>query len=87
MDMIEKVARALCAKDGLDWDAQADGMTSGGGGDDEQDGYREKATAAIEAMGDPTPEMKYRGRTTNNSTGEKYAEATWRAMIAAALGR
>lgn len=50
MSMVEKVARAICSVDGLDWDAQADAMTSGSGSSEEQQGYFDRARAAIEAM-------------------------------------
>lgn len=57
MTKIEEVARAICKAQGLDWDAQADGMTSGGGDGDEQQGYIEMAVAAIEAMREPSAAM------------------------------
>lgn len=60
--MVEVVAKALCAHDELDWDAQADPLTSGSGGND-QDFYRGVARAAIEAMRSATPEMLLAGGT------------------------
>jgi hypothetical protein len=50
---VERVARAICEAQGLSWEAQACGLTSGGGGDEEQDGYREQARAAIAALARP----------------------------------
>ena len=58
MTKIEEVARAICGAQGLDWDAQADGMTSGGGGDNEQEGYIAMAVAAITAMRTMTEQME-----------------------------
>lgn len=49
-EMIERVARAICESQDLDWDAQLSPMTSGSGADDEQEAYRVMARAAIEAM-------------------------------------
>jgi hypothetical protein len=47
---VERMARAMCEAQGLDWDAQADAMRSGGGSDQEQDGYRAMARAAVAAL-------------------------------------
>ena len=47
--MVEAGARAICEAQGLDWDAQISAMTSGGGDDNEQDGYREMARACLTA--------------------------------------
>ena len=43
---VEGVARALCAADGLDWDAQSDPFQSGTGTDD-QEHYRHAARAVL----------------------------------------
>ena len=45
-DLREKVARALCEADGLDWHEQADFMRSASGGDDQQ-AYLHAASVAI----------------------------------------
>lgn len=79
MDMIERVARAICESQGLDWDAQASAMTSGSGSDDEQEGYRISARAAIEAMRElpEEPGPRY-------SSGE-YSRRNQEAMVDDAL--
>ena len=88
--MVEKVARALCAHDDLDWDAQANPFTSGSG-DDNQVAYLSAARAAIEAMRGPTRAMIYTGEARRESKGEgasreNYdAAAIFTAMIDAAL--
>ena len=52
-EMVERVARALCAHDELDWAAQADYRTSGSGSPDDQAHYLSSARAAIKAMLEP----------------------------------
>jgi hypothetical protein len=47
--IVEAMARAICEATGLNWDDQASAQTSGGGSDEEQDGYREQAQAALTA--------------------------------------
>lgn len=49
-EMVERMARAICEACGLDWDAQADFMTSAGGGDDERCVYLHEAEAALTAI-------------------------------------
>lgn len=49
-ELIERVARAICECQGLNWAAQANFMTSGGGGENEQLGYLEMAQAALRAI-------------------------------------
>jgi hypothetical protein len=44
--LVEEVARALCAADGLIWEDQADPLRSGSG-DDNQAAYRNAARSAI----------------------------------------
>jgi len=45
-ELREGLARAICEATGLDWGAQKDPMTSGGG-DDDAEGFRDMADAAI----------------------------------------
>ncbi len=47
---LEAAARAACQLRGLDWDAQADPMTSASGSDGEQEGMIDEARAAILAF-------------------------------------
>lgn len=82
-EMIERVARALCAADELDWDAQANGQTSGSGSDDEQQGYLDKARAAIEAMREPTEAMT--AKAWSMITSNLRYEEVYRHLIDAAL--
>lgn len=49
-ELIEQMARAICLSLGLDWGLQADPLTSGSGSDEEQDGYREMAAAALSVV-------------------------------------
>jgi hypothetical protein len=46
-ELVEKVARAICTAQDLDWDAQADSQTSGAGADNEQEHYFHIARAAL----------------------------------------
>lgn len=50
--LVEAVAKAICASQGLDWDAQASFLTSAGGTGEEQEGFRDSATAALRAIED-----------------------------------
>ena len=92
-EMVEIVARAICASQGLDWDAQANAMTSGAGDDDEQEGYREMARAAIEAMREPTGSMVDAGARSVEIVGfgrfslQGQPSKAWRTMVDAALGK
>jgi len=87
-DMIERVARAMAAKDsgpegselfGIHWDEFGDG-------------YVESARAAIEAMREPTEEMERLGTITldtcliDDPCG-RAAEHVWADMIQAALSQ
>jgi hypothetical protein len=89
MEMVERVARALCAHDELDWEAQADPMTSGSG-DDNQAAYLSAARAAIAAMREPT-EAQLNGAcevgpdTNGGCFSYDDARNVWVAMIDAAL--
>lgn len=90
-EMIERVARALCAADDLNWEEQADPQTSGSG-DNNQAAYLHAARAAIEAMRDPTDAMIAAGiAQANICTDDQTASAAcvpehaWPAMIDAAL--
>lgn len=47
---LTQIARGICKARGLDWDAQANPMTSAGGGDDEQQGFIDDARAAVQAL-------------------------------------
>lgn len=93
MEMVERVARALCAHDELDWDAQADPMTSGSG-DDNQAAYLSAARAAIAAMREPTDAMVAAGLDGADGCTDGWtvraaciAEHVWGDMIDAALPR
>lgn len=81
--MIERVARALCEAEGMEWGAQASAMTSGSGGDNEQEYYLTQARAAIEAMREPTEAMQDAGESHCNDYGTP--SGCFRAMIDAAL--
>lgn len=48
---VEEWARVLCKAEDLDWDAQANPMTSGNGSDDMQEYYRHQARALIAHLG------------------------------------
>lgn len=56
-ELIERMAKAMCARDGFDWDAQSCMDTAGGEEPEEQRAYwRDKAEAALVAIAeDPTP--------------------------------
>lgn len=93
---LERVARAICAAQGLDWDAQADAMTSANGSDNEQNGYRDMARAAVEALKEPSPAMlsaanhitywDYNGdEEVEHSVTAGIAEDVWQAIIQAIL--
>ena len=61
MTMKERIARAMCEADGLEWDDQLDPMKSSNGDDDGQQYYLAHATAALDALAEPTPEMAEAG--------------------------
>ena len=50
MTMKERIARAMCEADGLEWDDQLDPMKSSNGDDDGQQYYLAHATAALDAL-------------------------------------
>lgn len=89
MDMVERVARALCSADGRDpdelhcgsliWEAHSEGFL-------EFPDYEAMAHAAIGAMREPTPEMIEAGLSCPivNYDGNDPKQV-WEAMIAAAL--
>lgn len=84
-EMIERVARAICQSQGLEWDKQSDPMTSASGSDGEQDGFREMASAAIRAMREPTEQMSDYGLEclpeSRHMTGPEDVLAMWHSMI------
>lgn len=90
---VERVAIAICESLGLEWDAQASGMTSASGSDEEQEGFRLMARAAIEAMRDvgDIPITKIYALIDKicpeNEIGPDEVAAIWHAMLDAALGR
>lgn len=81
--IVERVAKALCAADGMDWDAQSDPMTSGNG-DDNTIAYLHSARAAISAMREPTEEMVSDGWLADDEGGMKPRDC-WALMIDSAL--
>ena len=87
-DMIERVARAICCPDGCDGD------TGSGKPCDirrEDSTSMTQARAAIEAMREPTPEMRINGGIAwvnalpDSETYVDTADACWKAMINEAL--
>jgi hypothetical protein len=77
-NMIERVARALCAADGHD----PDGSSFSSCGDPYWEFYRIKAKAAVSAMREPTGAMVYAGFLPDR---EATSAEVWPAMIDAAL--
>lgn len=85
MEMIERVARAICLADG----AEEDGIQLVPG-----ETYRDYARAAIEAMREPTRHMAHVGGVTvqdetmaTDGLSQHIACEAWREMIDAALNR
>lgn len=76
--MIERVARAICANDreNYEWDW----LTEGGKAQ-----FMAAAEAAIEAMREPTDNMKSAVRKAGGVQALAYANAAWPTMIEAAL--
>lgn len=86
MNMVEKVARAMAARDSGPEGSSLFKTHWGEFGD----GYKESARTAIEAMREPTEQMVLPGfdalMELDARTGEDYGiESIWRAMIDAAL--
>jgi len=76
MNMVEKVARVLCWKNGMNPD-----LTLGGDGENFLwHEYEDAARAAIEAMREPTEMMENAGDPFTRDT-----QGAWQAMIDAAL--
>jgi hypothetical protein len=88
MNMIEKVARAMCLHDGADWGASTVGQTLNGCTPEEQREYwLDKARAAIEQLREPTEGMIVAGLSRANgfaSAGNRMCNG-YRGMIDAAL--
>lgn len=86
--MVERVARAICAAEELDWNEQSDPQRSGSGNDDTE-AFRHMARAAIEAMREPTEEMAWAGwGAARWDVGQEGIEApanVWTAMLTTAL--
>lgn len=80
MSIIDRIARKICESQGLDWDDQASPMTSASGSDEEQDGFRQMAVAALEAMREPTIGMLTAGIRTNG-----HPANVWDAMLTEAM--
>lgn len=81
MNMIEKVARGMCARSGFD---PSEIMTNGG---PRWTYYADGARAALEVLAEPTDEMVEAGnraRGGRNNVGQNTT-LTWDAMIKAAL--
>lgn len=76
--MIERVARAICANDPNDY--EWDWLTEGGKAQ-----YFASAEAAIEAMREPTADMRSAVREAGGVQALAYANAAWPTMIDAAL--
>lgn len=90
---IEKVARALCALDGHDFDDPTYSIRVGGRAPTEQGPTRElyykRALAAMEALLEPSEGMK-ESATGLAYKGEVWPDDTvtaWQAMIRSAMGR
>lgn len=88
--LVERMARAICEAEGLDWEAQSNPQTSGSGNDDTEH-YFEVAIAALKAMREPTPKMYGAGgveqfKADMAQTPPRDAVGKmWQAMITAAL--
>ena len=63
---IERLARALCAADGLDWEAQANYATSAGGDDNEQERYYGYVRALLQELRNPSEGMADKGEYVNS---------------------
>lgn len=72
MNMVEKVARAICDKE------EPDGLGN-------WEFYRDHARAAIEAMREPTDAMLRAGAIGSGEDSENTASGAWDSMIAVAL--
>ena len=92
-DMIERVARALAEREGINWDAiPVGGSTARQWRRDERTYWLDQAAAAIKAMREPSEAMidRFVSRALCVSiSGEggwsEYARAQWQTMIDAAL--
>ena len=90
-EMIERVARALAEREGINWEAiPVGGSTARQWRRDERTYWLDQAAAAIKAMREPTNFMLVEA--TENagpidccSVDEKGAKEVWQAMIDAAL--
>lgn len=76
MDMVEKVARALCRVDGIFSQSDADFWRV----------MEPDARAAIAAMLEPTPEMLIAAYGPDKRDWRGTERASYRAMVTAALG-
>lgn len=89
MDMIEKVARAICDKMGVNPDDIREQMLSGSyqtdGTEPHWKGYIDHAGAAIEAMQLPPPEFFEDVRRQMQHSSLPDAEEYWEAFMIAAL--
>lgn len=90
LDMVERVAKAICEDMDLRWEDQADSMTSSLGEDNGQDAFRCHAIAAIKAMCEPTDEMLDAGKKQMEKdlvdNMQIHIPNTYAAMLATALG-
>lgn len=70
--MIERVARAMCERDGFKWFADSVHGTGNGEEPEQQREYWcDKAVAAIEALREPTDAMR-------NAVAANWGSRTWR---------
>ncbi|MEJ0096075.1 MAG: hypothetical protein WDN46_22485 [Methylocella sp.] len=79
--MVERVARALCRKDGVDPDAPRYNMLDGAISGKQWEDYADDALAAIDAMSEPTDEMITAGYEALASVSYTSPNIVWRAMI------
>jgi hypothetical protein len=80
-EMVDRVAKALCERDGDNWDHfERGGVRLTTEGYSSKDGYMRAARAAIAAMREPTRDMSLVGEAAGNDSTR-----TWRAMIDEAL--
>lgn len=87
-EMVERVARVLCAKDCCDPDEPEYGFLGGSVSGYAWQGYVPQARAAIAAMREPTIDMQVAGteQWLCEAAMEERSPANWKAMIDAALG-
>lgn len=80
-DMIERVARAMAEDCGWTWRLLGEEAAEYDDQDECRVYWRDRASAAISAMREPTEEMKSAGRGQTD-----FADEAWSVMIHSALG-